>query len=295
MSKCGIIMEDDEGKPKIRMYRNKDGSFKGDARCCYLKYESLVLAIDILDESDVKGKTIKVEQAVFEMKGNFNPALKPKKKKQKKKKKGKGQEKLLDWVDRPAKRSKFDRIVILKHMFDHKDFERDPALINEIKLDLRGECENFGEVKKVLIFDRNPEGVCSILFTEPEYADKCIEALNGRYYAGRIVSAVVYDGVTNYQVQETEEEMERRLQEWEKFIEDDQNTPMTSEENTKNTQQTSSSSQLDMSNMTKTDNPIKEDASNANASEIVDPTSPTGDETPPQMEGSSDEDDDAVS
>ena len=89
--------------------------------------------------------------------------------------------------------------------------------------------------------------------------------------------------------------MERRLQEWEKFIEDDQNTPMTSEENTKNTQQTSSSSQLDMSNMTKTDNPINEDASNANASEIVDPTSPTGDETPPQMEGSSDEDDDAVS
>ena len=88
--------------------------------------------------------------------------------------------------------------------------------------------------------------------------------------------------------------MERRLQEWEKFIEDDQNTPMTSEENTKNTQQTSSSSQIDMPNMTKTDNPIK-DASNANASEIVDPTSPTGDETPPQMEGSSDEDDDAVS
>ena len=30
---------------------------------------------------------------------------------------------LLDWVERDSKRSKFDRIVILKNMFDVKEFE----------------------------------------------------------------------------------------------------------------------------------------------------------------------------
>merc|ERR1712048_1382085 len=136
--------------------------------------------------------------------------------------KGKGQDKLLDWVDRPNKRSKFDRIVILKQMFNHTEFEKDPGLINEIKLDLKSECEKFGEVKKVLIFDRNPEGVCSILFKEAEFADKCIEGLNGRYYAGKVISAETFDGTSNYQVQETEEEMEKRLSEWERFIEADE-------------------------------------------------------------------------
>ncbi|XP_057306508.1 HIV Tat-specific factor 1 homolog [Hydractinia symbiolongicarpus] len=220
MSKYGIIMADDQGKLKVKMYKSADGQFKGDARCCYLKHESVVLACELLDENDFNGSKLSVEKAVFQLKGEFNPALKPKKKK-KKKKKG-GQEKLLDWVDRPAKRSKFDRIVIFKNMFECKEFEKDPTLINDLKGDLRSGCEKFGEIKKVLVFDRNPEGVASILFHEPEFADKCIEAMNGRFYAGRTISAETYDGVTNYQVEETEEEFEKRVSEWERFIAEDE-------------------------------------------------------------------------
>lgn len=238
MCKCGIIMADDDGKLKVKMYKNPNGSLKGDARCCFLKYESVVLACDLLDGSTFKGNEIKVEQAVFELKGQFDATKKPKKKKQKKKK-GKGQEKLLDWVDRPQKRNKFDRIVILQHMFDHREFERDPAEINNVKLDLKSECEKFGDVKKVLIFDRNPQGVCSVLFREPEDADKCIQALNGRYYGGQVINASTYDGVTNYQVQETEEEMERRLKEWENFISiDDDTDPITATTDNTNQPQT---------------------------------------------------------
>lgn len=220
MSKYGIVALDDAGDAKFKLYKDSSGQFKGDARCCYLKYESLVLACEMLDKSEYNGNTITCEQAVFELKGTYNPALKPKKKKSKKKK-GKGQEKLLDWVDRAEKRSKFDRIAILKHMFDYKEFEKDPTLINEIKIDLKSECEKFGEVKKVLIFDRNTDGVCSVLFKEADFADKCIEGLNGRYYAGQVISAATFDGVTNYQVKETEEQMEKRLTEWERFIEND--------------------------------------------------------------------------
>ena len=37
------------------------------------------LALDVLDESDVKGHKIKVERATFELKGEFDPKKKKKK------------------------------------------------------------------------------------------------------------------------------------------------------------------------------------------------------------------------
>ena len=44
------------------------------------------------------------------------------------------------------------------------------------------------------------------------------KALNGRFYGGRTISAETYDGVTKFDVQETEEELQKRLDDWEKFI-----------------------------------------------------------------------------
>lgn len=39
------------------------------------------LALDVLNGSQLRGKTISVERAKFQMKGQFDPALKPKRKK----------------------------------------------------------------------------------------------------------------------------------------------------------------------------------------------------------------------
>ncbi|XP_065057716.1 17S U2 SnRNP complex component HTATSF1-like [Rhopilema esculentum] len=218
MGKCGIIMEDqDTSNLKIKLYKDKQGKNKGDGRCCYLRAESVPLALQLLDESEFKGHTIHVEQAVFQQKGKFDPSLKPKKKKKKKKKQA-GQEKLLDWVDRDSKRSKFDRIVILKHMFNDKEFEKEPQLIIDLREEISSECEKFGTVKKVLIFDRHPDGVCSVLFQEPEMADACIEALNDRWFGGHKITAETYDGATDYQVKETDEERDKRIKEWEDFL-----------------------------------------------------------------------------
>ena len=50
MKKYGIIMVDpDTGKPKLKLYKNPDGTSKGDGRCCYLKTESVNLALQLLD------------------------------------------------------------------------------------------------------------------------------------------------------------------------------------------------------------------------------------------------------
>lgn len=69
MAKCGILALDEEGRPHAKLYKNEDGSLKGDGRCRYLKIESVPLALTLLDGSEVRpGHTISVQQAVFQPK-----------------------------------------------------------------------------------------------------------------------------------------------------------------------------------------------------------------------------------
>ena len=44
--------------------------------------------------------------------------------------------------------------------------------------------------------------------------------MQGRYFASRRIQAHTCDGVTNYQVEETEEKA-KSLKQWEKFLEED--------------------------------------------------------------------------
>lgn len=221
MAKCGLVMKDEKGDYKIKLYRTQEGNFKGDALCCYIKVESVELALRILDGYRLRGQEIHVERARFQLKGAYDPTKKPKKKKGKEKEKLKKKiEKLFDW--RPEKlrgmRGKNESTVVLKNMFEPKEFEGDPTLILEYQKDLREECAKFGEVKKVVVYDRNPEGVATVTFKEPEEADACIELMNGRWFAQRQLSAETWDGKTRYKIIETEEELEERLKKWDEFL-----------------------------------------------------------------------------
>lgn len=53
-SKFGLIEEDDEGEPKIKMYAREDGSFNGEALIVYFKEESVMLAENILDDAELR-------------------------------------------------------------------------------------------------------------------------------------------------------------------------------------------------------------------------------------------------
>ncbi|NXC12853.1 HTSF1 factor, partial [Corythaeola cristata] len=223
MSKCGIIMRDPQTEEhKIKLYKDKEGNLKGDGLCCYLKRESVQLALRLLDEAEIRGYKLHVEVAKFQLKGEYDASKKKKKCKDYKKKLSQ-QQKQLDW--RPEKkdgatRMRHERIVIIRNMFHPKDFEEDPLVLNEIREDLRTECEKFGQVKKVLIFDRHPDGVASVSFKEATEADLCKLTLNGRWFGGRQLSAETWDGVTDYQVEETAREREERLKVWGSFLED---------------------------------------------------------------------------
>ncbi|XP_033834909.1 HIV Tat-specific factor 1 [Periophthalmus magnuspinnatus] len=221
MSKCGIVMKDPITEEyKVKLYKDKEGNLKGDGLCCYLKKESVELAVRLIDESEVRGYKLHVEAARFELKGAYD-ASKKKKKNKDYKKKLKMQQKQLDW--KPEKqgdiRKKHEKVVIIRNMFHPSDFEEDPLVLNEYREDLRTECEKFGGVKKVLIFDRHPDGVASVAFKDPDQADACIQSFNGRWFGGRQLSALPWDGTTDFQVEETSREREERLKGWSSFLE----------------------------------------------------------------------------
>ncbi|KAM5221524.1 17S U2 SnRNP complex component HTATSF1 [Ctenodactylus gundi] len=221
MSKFGIIMRDPQTEEfKVKLYKDNQGNLKGDGLCCYLKRESVELALKLLDEDEIRGYKLHVEVAKFQLKGEYDASKKKKKCKDYKKKLSL-QQKQLDW--RPERRAgpsrmRHERVVIIKNMFHPSDFEDDPLVLNEIREDLRVECSKFGQIKKLLLFDRHPDGVASVSFREPEEADYCIQALDGRWFGGRQITAQAWDGTTDYQVEETSREREERLRGWEAFL-----------------------------------------------------------------------------
>uniref|UniRef100_A0A8C6CP86 17S U2 SnRNP complex component HTATSF1 n=1 Tax=Moschus moschiferus TaxID=68415 RepID=A0A8C6CP86_MOSMO len=219
MSKFGIIVRDPQTKEfKIKLYKDNQGNLKGDGLCCYLKRESVDLALKLLDEDEIRGYKLHVEVAKFQLKGEYDASKKKKCKDYKKKLSM--QQKQLDW--RPERRTgpsrmHHERVVIIKNMFRPVDFEDDPLVLNEIREDLRVECSKFGQIRKLLLFDRHPDGVASVSFRDPEEADYCIQALNGRWSGGHQIIAQAWDGTTDYQVEETTRETEERLRGWEAF------------------------------------------------------------------------------
>lgn len=224
MSKCGMIFRDPStNKFKVKLYAENDGQLKGDGLCHYMRVESVDLALKLIDGSDIRGKKIKVQRAKFEMRGEYNPTLKPKKKKKDKEKMKKMQEKLLDW--RPERmrgeRAKHERIVIIKNLFTPEQFDAEVHLIIEYQQDLREECSKCGIVRKVVIFDRHPEGVAQINMGDPDEADLVVQMMDKRYFGQRQLAAEIYDGKTNYKVHETKEEMEKRRSNWDQFLDDE--------------------------------------------------------------------------
>lgn len=224
MQKCGLVERDPHTqKMKVKLYMDKEQNcFKGDALCTYIKIESIDLALKLLDGSDLKGNKIKVEKAQFELKGKYNPALKPKKKKKKELEKiKKMQQQLFDW--RPEKfigeRSKHERIVILKNLFHTTDFDKEVQLILDYQQDLREEATKCGEVRKVVLYDRHPEGVAQITMKEPEQADAVVELMNGRWFGKRQITAEIWDGKTKYRIAETDADIGKRIDKWDKFLE----------------------------------------------------------------------------
>ncbi|PYH44418.1 U2 snRNP complex subunit CUS2 [Aspergillus saccharolyticus JOP 1030-1] len=207
-SKCGVIAEEiDSGRPRIKMYNDDDGKFKGEALVVYFRPESVNLAIQMLDDSDFRlGVTgphgpMRVQAADFSFKSQQEAPTKTSMRDKRKiiQRTQKLNNKLADWDDDdpsalPDTSSRFEKIVILKHMFTLKELDEDPAAILDIKEDIRDECSKLGEITNVVLYDKEPEGVVSVRFHDPEAARNCVKMMDGRYFGGTRVEAYISDG-----------------------------------------------------------------------------------------------------
>uniref|UniRef100_A0A915Q480 RRM domain-containing protein n=1 Tax=Setaria digitata TaxID=48799 RepID=A0A915Q480_9BILA len=204
MSKCGVIQRDARtNKLKIKLYRNDDGTFKGDGRCCYIKKESVIMALDILDGWNLDGKIISVEKAKFQMKGEFDPSKKKKKLTAAQKKRFiESQERIFEW--KPEKPRNYrpvsDCTIVMKNMFTLEQMMKNAALLLDLEEETRKVCERFGVVKKVIVHDNNPEGVICVTFQNVECSDAAVRSLNSRIVDGRQISVALWDGKTRYKV-----------------------------------------------------------------------------------------------
>ena len=218
---CGPLKRDLENKPKLKIYMDAEGKPKGDARLTFHKADSLALA-RLLDESWFDQRhQIRLTEASFKPKEGFVP-LEAKYGAQelaKRKKQALARTKeLVSGSDEETRRH-----VILKNVFSLNDVPRSTeasaTFFRELKEDFQDECSKFGEVESIKIFERNPQGVVAVKFRAPSGAMRCLEVLEGRFFGGKKLSAEWYDGYSNYNVQESEAEQKRRVEEFGKWLE----------------------------------------------------------------------------
>lgn len=207
-SKYGVISEEiDTGRPRIKVYRNDDGSLKGDALVIYFRPESVNLAIQMLDDSPLRlgggapAETIRVQAADFSYKAHQDAPVKTSKKEKRRiiAKTQKLNSKLADWDDDDPSAlvetaTKWDKLVVLKHMFMPKELEvgvsaragaglftavltvqDEPALVLDLKEDVREECERLGEVTNVVLYDMEEDGVITVKFRDTQGAQACVK------------------------------------------------------------------------------------------------------------------------
>jgi HIV Tat-specific factor 1 len=114
------------------------------------------------------------------------------------------------------KASKWDKVVVLKHMFTPeglaKEMEEDPTTKEDLLEDVKDQCVESGEVLDLFLFDLEPDGVITVRFAEVEAALDCVRRLNGRKFDGRTVEAFISKGerFKKSRLSEADEEAEKR-------------------------------------------------------------------------------------
>ncbi|KAL7629371.1 hypothetical protein AAE478_000891 [Parahypoxylon ruwenzoriense] len=249
--KCGVIAEEiDSGRPRIKLYTDDKGNFKGDALIVFFKPQSVEMAIMLLDDTDfrfspsglasgrmrVQVADSSYKKTHYEKEGennaenggnggsntgngqeggggegpNNNNITKPRDRAREQEKQKiikrtqKLDAKLADWDDdepyggQLETGRRYDRVVILRHMFTLRELEEDPAAMLEIKEDIRDECSKLGAVTNVVLYDLEEEGIASVKFRDPDAAAACVNLMDGRAFDGRTVRATIAAGHERY-------------------------------------------------------------------------------------------------
>lgn len=211
--KAGVLKVDSEtGQAKVKIYRDDQEKCKGDALVSYMKVESVAIAIKFMHEAEVRpGCKICVQAAQFdddkvtevskhldrktlEEMAQANAAAGMKQQKERARAAKAERAQLTDWTTEEMDDGSGRRIVMLKHMFSRQEAEdEDDAFYTELAEEVKTECQVLGTVEKVTPIQRHPDGVVCVKFKYPADAETCLKVLDGRFFAGRTISAIFYD------------------------------------------------------------------------------------------------------
>ncbi|TIA83923.1 hypothetical protein E3P98_00524 [Wallemia ichthyophaga] len=223
-SKYGVLLTNDDGSPKVKLYTDDLGNFKGEALVVYYKQDSVSLAVQLLDDTELRygdGSAIRVSVADFKPEASDHTnskhtTQKPAKpltedeKRRKQTKFRKLDEKLNDWdsedesglADRLPSNTT-SRVVVLRHMFTPSELKEDPTLLLDLKQDVREDAEQIGKVTSVVLYDAEPDGIMTVKFSDHIAAQACVLKYEGRYFAGRRVVSYLYDGKETFKTTES--------------------------------------------------------------------------------------------
>jgi HIV Tat-specific factor 1 len=238
-SRVGIIELDPETQhPKIKLYRHKgdDGTeeeLKGDASICYAREESVDLAFRILDEGYFRptAKTLEgmfplaVTPAKFEKKGDvILQANKPRVAEAKRKVAKLAAMQAIGWDEGDNGRItgglKGLRIVVLKHMFTLSMLQTDETILDKLERQIRKECSELGDVEKITVFSKNPQGVILVKFVQPAAATEAVKLFHGKCINGQKVDACYWDGITDFTIyDDATDDAEQRIEEFGQWLE----------------------------------------------------------------------------
>jgi len=243
-----------------------EGECKGDASICYARPESVELALTLLDGAPFRlpsagitpknadeSNVLHVERAKFEERQDQGDQKQQKQKlvsSAKRRVAKLAARQAMDWDDgefngRLTGGLKGLRIIVLKHIFRPDDLKRkggnstgddeEEQLLGELELRVRTECEKFGDVEKMTLFSRHPDGVVVVKYAQPGAASDAVQGLNGRPWerpanaeakstapTSTTLEAMFWDGVTDYTVRDEvkeEKEMEERHEEFGAWLE----------------------------------------------------------------------------
>ncbi|RSH95372.1 hypothetical protein EHS25_000459 [Saitozyma podzolica] len=228
-SKAGVLMVGDDGEPRVKLYYDDKGRFKGEALVMYFKEGSVDLAVRLLDDTELEMGAgfgnMRVKEADYDKSAKADTTERQEKVEQQERKKYSAEDKLrmtkrmkalqnkVTWhsddesdEDGPAAltaphagASRFNRVVVLKGMFAMQDLDKDPSLLLELKEDVREEAESLGQVTSVILYDKEADGVMTVKFKDAHSAQACVLKMNGRFFDGRRIYAGIYTGKERYQ------------------------------------------------------------------------------------------------
>jgi HIV Tat-specific factor 1 len=246
-SKVGLIaINPADQLPRIKIYRDEFGQCKGDASLCYNASTSVALAIDILSGGYIRPNAmVTVTAANFVENKSVAAVVTGDKEKSEESKPPRARpvitaaqrkvaqsamKQALAWNeddDLGISKSKALRIIVIEGMFSPEDFVTDPSFSDALEQDIASECSKYGEIDKITVFSQNPLGIVVIKYKTSFAAQECIRVMDGRYFAGRRLTAHYWDGVTNYSstnnpATATEDEDKARLDDFGDWLENEQ-------------------------------------------------------------------------